>query len=721
MLTTVPQGHEFGIELGSVCEEVRVTGFRIEEGLSSVPRCEVELVCQWSDIAFDDVMDQAASLTIVDRQGGKRVFAGLVSGFAQGDTGHRWTAYRATIEPTLHRLQYRSDSRIFQQKSVQDILTEVLNEAGVSQHEFTLTQARPVREFTVQYRESDYDFFARLCAEEGLVFYHTFDGGEAKLIINDSLAQSAPVPGLDGPVTYKSAGGGIDPDMPSFIQRFEYEERLRAGNLAQRDYWFKKPAYFWDQKSEVNTAPLRGKTGSAGQDLHLYDGTSRGHHDEGDATARRYAKYRLEEHRKDGATAKGRSTVAQLLPGFGFKMEGSFQSALNQKYLVVRLVHEGKQPQALDADAPEEQSDYFNHFEVIPNGIEWRAEHYWHSDAPRKPRVDGPQLARVVGPAGEEIFCDEYGRVKLQFPWDRHGKGDEHSSCWVRVSQLWAGTKYGGMAIPRIGQEVIVEFLDGDIDQPIITGRTYNAKNRPPYDLPVHKTRTTWKSDSHKGSGFNELRFEDEAGREEVYLHAEKDFTANIEEFKTEVVGGMSTTINKLASIETTIGPKSVYSPTSISLSTGIGGGNSVGLTNSKLSSRDIRSLAIVESIKSVPKLPSGNISINSSGSTDINSSNEVSISASRQFSTISQSRTDTINENFDMNIGANFKIDSSGRIIINSGNLIYQNGSDGVYIKSGDSSISLLPNGTIEIKGKVVKINSEQEICQKSKKIKLN
>ena len=256
-----------------------------------------------------------------------------------------------------------------------------------------------------------------------------FEEGKAILEINDSLARAAPVPGLSGPVMYKTTGGGIDPDRPAFIQRFEYEEKLRAGTLAQRDYWFKKPKAFWDQKAEVNPAPLQGKTGSAGKGLNLYDGYSRGHHEEGDASAKRYATYRLEAHRKDGATGQGRSTVPQLVPGFSFKMEGSMQKALNQKYLVTRVVHEGRQPQALDADAPEEGSDYFNQFEVIPNGIEWRADHYLHSDAPRKPRVDGPQLARVVSPAGEEIFCDEYGRVKLQFPWDRHGKGDEHSSC----------------------------------------------------------------------------------------------------------------------------------------------------------------------------------------------------------------------------------------------------------------------------------------------------
>ena len=537
MLISAPQGHEFGLTLGSGSSDVRLTKFRLIEGLSSIPRAEVELVCAFPDVAFDEVMDQEAALTIVDRAGVPRVFCGLVSSFAQGDTGFHWTQYVATIEAPLHRLQYRSDSRIFQQMSVQDILTQVLNEAGVSQHRFSMTEDRPPREYCVQYRESDYDFFARLCAEEGMVFFHSYADGVCTLEISDRVGIAQVAPGLEGPVTYKSAGAGIDPDMPSYIQRFQYREALRAGNLSQRDYWFKKPEYYWDKEALVNTAPLQGKTGSAGSDLYLYDSYSRGHHEADDKTAARYAKYRLEAHRSDGAVGEGRSTVAPLCPGFAFKMEGFAQAKLDKSYLITRIVHEGRQPQALDQDAPEEASEYHNRFEAIPEHIEWRAPHYLLSQAPRKPRVDGPQLARVVGPSGEEIFCDDYGRVKLQFPWDRHGKGDENSSCWVRVSQLWAGTKYGGMAIPRIGQEVIVEFLDGDIDQPIITGRTYNAHNLPPYELPVNKTRTTWKSDSHKAEGFNELRFEDEGGQEEVFINAQKDETINVNNDKNQTVG----------------------------------------------------------------------------------------------------------------------------------------------------------------------------------------
>ncbi|MDE1339323.1 type VI secretion system Vgr family protein, partial [Vibrio aestuarianus] len=192
----------------------------------------------------------------------------------------------------------------------------------------------------------------------------------------------------------------------------------------------------------------------------------------------------------------------------------------NREWLVVEAHHQGKQPQALEEEGGSGATTYNNQFTLIPATITWRA-------TPRtKPQTDGPCMAHVVGPDGEEIFCDEHGRVKLHFPWDRYSNGDEHSSCWVRVSQGWAGSQYGMMAIPRIGHEVIVSFLNGDPDQPIVTGRTYHASNKAPYTLPDNKTKTVLRSEIHQGEGFNELSFEDQAAQEKIYLHAQKDYEA---------------------------------------------------------------------------------------------------------------------------------------------------------------------------------------------------
>ena len=221
----------------------------------------------------------------------------------------------------------------------------------------------------------------------------------------------------------------------------------------------------------------------------------------------------------------------RVVPGYGFTLEGHANSAFNQDWLVVRVEHSGKQTGSLDEEAGEEGNRYENTLFLIPHNKPWRS--------PLKPRpiIRGTQVAHVTGPEGEEIYCDEWGRVKLQFPWDRLGNFDEHSSCWVRVVQGWAGAQYGNMMIPRIGHEVLVKFLNGDPDQPIVVGRTYHSTTEPPYELPKHKTRMTIKSKTHKGNGFNELRFEDEMGREEVFIHAEKDLNHIVKHDETTQVG----------------------------------------------------------------------------------------------------------------------------------------------------------------------------------------
>ncbi|MGL5763277.1 MAG: type VI secretion system tip protein TssI/VgrG, partial [Plesiomonas shigelloides] len=242
-----------------------------------------------------------------------------------------------------------------------------------------------------------------------------------------------------------------------------------------------------------------------------------------DPSGTAFTGYRLDALRADAMTGEGDSNAPQLMPGCAFSLSEHPNGMLNNDWQVVRITHTGKQPQALEEEGGSSPTVYYNQFSVIPAQTPWRAL------MPHKPMVDGPQIATVVGPEGEEIYCDEHGRVKLQFPWDRYGASNDQSSCWVRVSQGWAGGQYGMVAIPRIGHEVIVSFLEGDPDQPIVTGRTYHATNRPPYDLPAHKTRTVLRTETHQGEGFNELRFEDQAGQEEIYIHGQKDLNVLIE------------------------------------------------------------------------------------------------------------------------------------------------------------------------------------------------
>ncbi|RUB20516.1 type VI secretion system Vgr family protein, partial [Pseudomonas aeruginosa] len=246
-----------------------------------------------------------------------------------------------------------------------------------------------------------------------------------------------------------------------------------------------------------------------------------------------FTRDRLRGHRGDARLAIAEGDDARLVPGLSFDLTGHPRPDMNRGWRPVRIEHHGTQytSQAEDSADAQQGTHYSSTAMLVPDDAEWRPEPL------PKPRIDGPQQATVVGPPGEEIYCDEFGRVKVQFPWDREGRHDEHSSCWIRVSQNIAGALWGHMAIPRIGQEVIVSLFDGDPDQPIITGRNFNANQRPPYELPAHKTRMTLKSQTHKGEGFNEVRFEDEAGQEEVFIHAQKDQNNVVNHDETTFVG----------------------------------------------------------------------------------------------------------------------------------------------------------------------------------------
>ncbi|MDV3505457.1 type VI secretion system Vgr family protein, partial [Marinobacter sp. M-5] len=287
-----------------------------------------------------------------------------------------------------------------------------------------------------------------------------------------------------------------------------------------KDYTFKNPAYAL--MHEDAGADLNHR-----EDYQSYQYPGRF---KADASGQPFTEARLDALRNDVSAASGESNRADFTPGAKVTLTDHDSERLNREWLLTGIVHTGKQPQALEEEGGSDPTSYSNRFKAVP------ADRTWRPQIGHRPLMDGPQMAIVTGPEGEEIHCDEHGRVKVRFPWDRYSKNDEHSSAWLRVSQGWAGGQYGFIALPRIGHEVIVSFLDGDPDQPIITGRTYHATSTPPYALPEHKTRTTLKTQTHKGEGSNELRFEDEADKEQIYLHAQKDLDLLTENNRTEVI-----------------------------------------------------------------------------------------------------------------------------------------------------------------------------------------
>ncbi|NWN92626.1 type VI secretion system tip protein VgrG [Marinobacter adhaerens] len=512
-------GLQFTARVGELPSDLfSVVGFTLTERLSELFHGHLELASTDPDIDAAEVLEQPVDLVVWEDGMPIRRFTGVVNEFARGDSGHRRTRYELMIQPPVWRLGLMHNSRIFQTQTTDTIVRTLLEERGIVDSVFDLKRAPLEREYCVQHRESDLAFIERLAVEEGWHYRYqhgSVDGSEQpSLILADHHGGA---PRLDAAEYNGKAGGST---KQSAVFRFRYEERIRAASVATKDYTFKNPAYALMHEHSAASANQR-------QDYQHFDYPGRF---KADASGQPFTEARLDALRNDANTAQGESNRADFTCGAKTELTEHDNPKLNRDWLLIAVTHTGKQPQAMEEEGGSEPTSYHNTFSAIP------ADKTWRPLCGHRPLMDGPQIAIVTGPEGEEIHCDEFGRVKVRFPWDRYSENNEHSSAWLRVSQGWAGGQYGFMALPRIGNEVIVSFLDGDPDQPIITGRTYHATNTPPYALPEHKTRTTLKTQTHKGEGSNELRFEDEADKEQIYVHAQKDLDLLTENNRTEVI-----------------------------------------------------------------------------------------------------------------------------------------------------------------------------------------
>ena len=517
--------------------EFEVVSFELDEAISTPFQLHLELISFEDDVDFGQLLDKPVLFTIWRGERPLRYVHGLVSTFSQGETGFHRTRYRALVEPVLARAGLRSNWRIFQQKTVPQILQIMLERQGITGYTLKSIDKHEVREFCVQAGETDLDFIARLAAEEGFVyrFEHTVKGHT--LIITDRLLALGQISrgaiqaddddeGFFEPddidpnqVLYHATSGGNQ--AGPCLRRLRYSEQVRTARQVQRDYTFIHPAYRLEQRAQGNDLTHQ----STAYERFDYPGRYKR-----EAVGVPFTATRITALRHDARLAEVEGDDVRLQPGLSFTLIEHPREDLNLHWRVNRVHHEGVQFTSLQEEAATAQQGtrYKQEAVLVPGRTEWRP-----APLPR-PRIDGPHMATVVGPKGEEIYCDQWGRVKVSFPWDRESQNNEFSSCWVRVSQGWAGGSWGAMPIPRIGQHVIIQYVNGDPDQPMITGRTYCGDQLPPYDLPEHKTRMTIKSQTHKGDGYNELRFEDELGKEEVFIHAQRD--------KNNVVGNDETT-----------------------------------------------------------------------------------------------------------------------------------------------------------------------------------
>ncbi len=504
-----------------------VTELTGQEQMSQLFQFELRLVSQKTSIDPTAIIGKPVKLKLTLHDGKKREINGRVSRFVKLPGGGDYFSYRAEVVPTLWFLSHTTDCRIFQEMKIPEVLEQVLGDFGVTDYDTSgIKGSQEKWDYCVQYRETALNFFMRLCEQEGIFFWFKHEGGKDILMLADHKSSYQPCPLGHKFKGLASSGQNREEDT---VTSWERSYQFRPGKWAQRDYNFEDPSNPLLVKETSILELERNKT------FEIFDYP-------GEYTAegpgRDLTKFRMEEEEAQYEIIRGQSDCRSMLPGFKVDLEFPEAESENGEYLLTSVAHAVSQP--APGSGQSASPDYHNSFTCIPAAVQLRPLRLT-----KKPIVQGPQTAVVVGPQGEEIYTDKYGRVKIQFFWDRYGKHDESSSCWVRVSQMWAGKNWGAIANPRIGQEVIVEHLEGDPDRPIITGRVYNAEQMPPYTLPGDQTQTGIKSRSSKegsAKNFNEFRFEDKKGSEQIYLHAEKNLDTKVENCETRNVDVNRTT-----------------------------------------------------------------------------------------------------------------------------------------------------------------------------------
>ena len=509
---------QVSMKLEGVGESLYVLRLTGQEELSRLFSFQVLLAAAAPDLDLAAPVGRSAVLKL-ESSGGERLIHAMVRRFEQQESGRQVTVYRAELVPRAWRLLARRDCRIFQKQTVQQIVAAVLRPARV-EVAFRLRAKAPPREYCVQYRESDWAFVSRLLAEQG--WYYFFEHSASKhLLVVGSDAQVHPAIAGESVVPFHKPDSMVADEEQ--VSGFTLGEQVVSGKVTLADYNFETPS----------TDLTAGKSGELDTDLELYDYPGMY---EATAGGRQLARRRLEEAgalRREGG---GSSNCPRLCSGHSFSIRGHDREDFNGvQYLVTGVQHRAeKSGQDLEGGALDARCSYDNSFTCMPQKTPFRPPRL----VPR-PVVRGPQTAVVVGPAGEEIYTDRYGRVKVQFHWDRQGQWTDQSSCWVRVAQSWAGQGYGSQFIPRVGMEVVVDFLEGDPDRPLVTGCVYHAQNVTPLVLPGDKTKSIIRSSSSPGGkGFNEICLEDRAGAELFYVHAQQDLQEKIRRHMSTSVGG---------------------------------------------------------------------------------------------------------------------------------------------------------------------------------------
>ena len=639
--------------LGS--DALLVEHLTVSESISRLFQIDLDLLSPKGGIEFNKIVGEGVAISIELEGGGKRHFHGFVSSFAQGGivqgTGVkgeavRLVAYHAQVVPWLWFLTRNADCRIFQDKTVPDILQQVFKDRGFSDFKVELHGSFEPRNYCVQYRETDFNFVSRLMEEEGIAYWFEHHADKHVMVLANTPSGFAKCEGK--PTAEYSTKSGAD-SQAGEVEDWYAERELHPGKYAITDYNFETPSTSLLSSTSTNEAIGGNKR------FEIFDYATE-HKNSSEGT--RKVKLRMEIEEAGAVRSSGHSTCAPFCAGQRFTLKGHYDDAFNKEYLLTGVKHSVSQ--GVGRAGSGDGGSYSNTFACILYSIPFRPQ-----PITPKPAVQGCQPAIVCGPGGEEIYVDKYGRVKVQFYWDRQGKKDEHSSCWVRVSQPWAGKSWGAVAWPRIGQEVLVDFIEGDPDRPVIIGRVYNAEQMPPYGLPGNMTQSGLKSRSSKGGdGSNEIRFEDKKSSEEIFIHAQKDQNIVVEHDETIKIGNnRSEDVGKDETIS-------------------------------------------IEHDRSEKVGNNETISIGKDRITDIGKDETL---------TVAGNRSETISKDEKLEVTGKREVGIGKTDELNVGKTFTLVAGDQIKLKTGDATITMKKDGTIEIKGKDVKITGSGKVDVKA------
>lgn len=677
-----------GIETRLGKDVLLLESFTGTETLSDLFEFDLSMHSTDHDISLDALIGENATVWMKLPDGSHRLINGILSEFRHigtfllrdGRDASILSHYQAKLVPWFWALKLNRDCRIFQNKSVPEIVREIFEEYAPVSFEMRLVGNYRRRDYCVQYRESDFDFVSRLLEEEGIFYFFVHSApNDHKMVLADSPTEFRPTPFHPH---LEFAATAEDATTEAVISDWRTVRRMRSERFELKDFNFRNP-------SASLTANLTNQR-NRWRELEVYDYPG---DYEVQELGERIVRLRYEEEKAQELISSAVSNGRGFLSGFRFQLRSHPRAGFNRDYAVLRVRHEASQPGNYRSGDTSEAFHYQCHLTCLPHPTNYRPQR-----KTKVPMVRGTQTAIVVGPTGEEVFTDKYGRVKVQFHWDRRGRRNERSSCWIRVSQPWAGTGFGGITIPRIGQEVIVDFLEGDPDRPIITGRVYNGESRVPYELPANKAHSGLMSRSTPKGGsenFNGIRMDDNIGAEGLEIQAEKDERILVKNDKSETVGNNETIEIGVDRLENVGNDESLTVGNDQQIKIGNNRSEEVG-NNEEIKIGSNRSTSIDDNdVLSVGLTRTHSVGINEM--INIGAAQEISVGAV-QIVSVGVAQINTIGLKQKTTAGTEISL-SAPRIVLKA--------TEELTLKCGAGVITFDAAGNITIKGPLVKINT--------------